>query len=241
MGALYGRPLSGSALAVQANAMPAATLGAMKVKPHVSNPATFKQGKLTMFGLQAIAGLAALSLVDCRPAEAITITINNFTDVYSVSNWTSIPGTGSISTAGAPNSIQLTSGNNGSGSASQTSFSIVAQGTGTITFRWRFVTSDRDGPSWDPFGYTLNSTFVQLTNNTGPNSQGGTVSVPVVIGSIFQFTQRTQDNLFGSATTTIDQFTAPRLVPAPTPGVMLFPLLAAVAALRRRYRRQSLR
>lgn len=241
MGALYGRPLSGSALAVQADAMPAATLGAMKVKPQGTDPATFKGGKLAMFGLLAIAGSTALSLGDCRPAEAITITINNFTDVYSVSNWTSIPGTGSISTAGAPNSIQLTSGNNGSGSASQTSFSIVAQGTGNITFRWRFVTSDRDGPSWDPFGYTLNSTFVQLTNNVGPNAQSGTVSVPVVIGSVFQFTQRTQDNLFGSATTTIDQFTAPRLVPAPTPGVMLFPLLAAVAALRRRYRRQSLR
>ncbi|WP_144036855.1 hypothetical protein [Synechococcus sp. MW101C3] len=241
MGELYRRPISGSALAVQADAMPTANLGTMKVKPHATDPATFKGGKLAMFGLQAIAGLAVISLSDCRPAEAITITINNFTDVYSVSNWTSIPGTGSISTAGAPNSIQLTSGNNGSNSPSQTSFSIVAQGAGNITFRWSFVTSDRDGPLWDPFGYTLNSTFVQLTNNIGPNSQGGTVSVPVVIGSVFQFTQRTQDNRFGSATTTIDQFTAPKLVPAPTPGVMLFPLLTALAVLRRRYRRQSLR
>jgi len=177
---------------------------------------------------------------DGRPAKAITITINNFTDVYAVSNWTSLPGTGSISTAGAPTLIALTSGNNGSGNPSQTAFRIVAQGTGVITFRWRFSTSDRDGPSWDPFGYTLNSLFTLLTNDSGGNSQNGTASVPVVIGDIFQFTQITDDNQLGSATTRIDRFTAPKLVPAPSPGVAMLPLITALGALRRHYRRQSL-
>ena len=195
---------------------------------------------MAQFALLTAAGSAALVLGDGRPAQAITITINDFTDVYSVANWTALPGTGSISTAGAPNLIALTSGDNGSGSFSQTVFQIVAQGTGNITFRWRFRTSDRDGPSFDPFGYSLNSVFTQLTNNVGPNNQNDTVSVPVVIGDLFQFTQRTQDNLFGSATTRIDRFSAPKLVPAPTPGVVLLPLITALAGLRRHYRRRSL-
>jgi hypothetical protein len=189
--------------------------------------------------LLATAGSAAVLICDGKPAAAITLTINNFTDVYAVSNWTSLPGTGSISTAGAPSLIALTSGNNGSGSASQTAFRIVAQGTGRITFRWRFSTSDRDGPTWDPFGYTLNSVFTQLSSNSGGANQNGTASVPVVIGDIFQFTQITQDNLLGSATTRIDRFTAPKFVPAAGPGVMLVPLMAALTALRRRYRPQA--
>ncbi|MCT0225931.1 hypothetical protein [Synechococcus sp. CS-1328] len=186
--------------------------------------------------LLTLIGCMAWGVSSQQPVKAITITINNFTDVYSVSNWTSVPGTGSINTSGAPNLIALTSGNNGSGTFSQTTFGIIAQGTGTISFRWRYSTSDSDGPVWDPFGYSLNSVFTQLTNDSGGNNQSATISVPVVIGDLFQFTQRTQDNFFGSATTRIDRFSAPKFVPAPAPALALVPLLTAVSVLRRRYR-----
>ena len=137
---------------------------------------------------------------------------------YDVSNWNQALGTGSIDISGAPLDITLTGGNDNSNSQSSTVFSIAVTATGTLSFDWNYTTSETNS-FWDPFGYELNGTITQLTSNgvgAGQN-QSGNVSISVNAGDIFGFRQTTRDNLFGSASTTISNFSAPSVVTSPVP------------------------
>ncbi|MCT0198193.1 hypothetical protein KQ313_00605 [Synechococcus sp. CS-1325] len=125
----------------------------------------------------------------------------------------------------------MTSSNDGAG-PDNTNFLITFSATGTLSFNWNYLTTDQDGPLYDPFGYTINGTFTQLTNNAGLNSQSGAVSFTVNAGNVFGFRQRSTDSALGPATTTITSFRAP--VPGPISALALLPL-AAVARYRHRY------
>lgn len=141
---------------------------------------------------------------------------------YDVSNWTQTAGTGSIDISSAPLDVSLTSGNDGSGNLSSTIFSIAITATGTLSFDWNYATTEANS-FWDPFGYELNGTVTRLTTNgvgAGSN-QSGSVSIAVNAGDIFGFRQTTRDNQFGSATTTVSNFSAPSAVPVP-PSFGLF-------------------
>ena len=137
---------------------------------------------------------------------------------YDASNWTQTAGTGSIDISSAPLDVSLTSGNDGSGNLSSTIFSIAITATGTLSFDWNYTTTEANS-FWDPFGYELNGAVTRLTTNgvgAGSN-QSGSVSIAVNAGDIFGFRQTTRDNQFGSASTTISNFSAPSVVTSPVP------------------------
>jgi hypothetical protein len=67
--------------------------------------------------------------------------VSGFNGDYAVANWTQSAGTGAINTAGAPNSISLTSGDDGSFEMSYTNFYIQFAVDTTVTFSWAYSTS----------------------------------------------------------------------------------------------------
>ncbi|MFK8008923.1 MAG: proprotein convertase P-domain-containing protein [Saprospiraceae bacterium] len=69
----------------------------------------------------------------------------------------------------------------------------------TITFDWSFTTLDFSA-GFDPFGYSVDGNFTQLTNNVGPLAQSGTETVVIPAGEEFCFVQT---NDFIDAATTV--------------------------------------
>jgi hypothetical protein len=189
-------------------------------------------------------------LVYCSLASALCVSngaeaaIIGFQSDYAPANWTSSPGTGSINTAGAPNSISLTSGNTSSGLFSNTDFTITLTTAGSLSFNWAYLTADPLAPvsQYDPFGYLVNGAFTQLTVNGGLANQNGVVNLNLAVNDVFGFRQRTTDNFGGSATTTISSFSgpgigAPAAVPEPASAAAL--CLGSLALVVRRLRRRS--
>jgi hypothetical protein len=165
----------------------------------------------------ALAG-ATLGLA-ANPAQALT----QFAGDYAPANWTqSIQGDGFINTGGAPASISLSGADDGTETNQNTDFTIAAPTAGTVSFDWAFSTDDWL-PGFDPFGYLLNGAFTQLTIDDSSLTQSGSVSFSVLAGDVFGFRQNSSDSIFGRASTTISNFTAPA-VPGP------LPLLGAGAA-----------
>ncbi len=136
--------------------------------------------------------------------------VMGFTGPYAFSNWTTfIPPQGGSVTPMGDNEVMLTSPNSTSNCAgAATMFSIVIPLSGQLVFDWNYTTVDVDGPAFDPFGYRLNGIFFQLTNNSGPDTQNGTVSIAVVAGNTFAFEQRSTDCILGAGATTVVEFFA---------------------------------
>jgi len=87
-------------------------------------------------------------------------------------------------------------------------FQIVIPSTGQLVFDWNYTSFDVDGPFFDPFGYNLNGTFFQLTDDQGPLTQSGTTTVTVNAGDIFAFEQNSIDCILGEGATTVVEFFA---------------------------------
>ena len=165
--------------------------------------------------------------------------VTGFNDPYAVSSWTQSPGTGSIDTSGAPNSVSLTSGDDAASRTSFTHFYRLFDVDATVRFSWNYTTTDI-APFYDPFGYVLanaesdlDAGFAQLTADFGPLSQSGTQRVFVQAGQYFGFSTFS-DNFGGPATTVISGL---RIISVPEPGALALvavALLAAGAASRRR-------
>jgi hypothetical protein len=133
--------------------------------------------------------------------------VSNFTGYYDAANWTiDLAGSASaqVNTAGAPASVSLVSSNSGSG-AHITSFTIPAQASSTISFDWSY-SSANSSPFWDPFGYSVNGVYTQLTDDGGALAQSGTATVNVNPGDVFAFEARSVDQCCGAATTVISNF-----------------------------------
>lgn len=162
-------------------------------------------------------------------------------------------GTGTY-TSGAPASVTVIGSDvigfgAGDPFASLTRFTITAGWAGTVRFDWSYETPDPGDPSatppvpgafFDPAGYMLNGTPVQLTDTAGADSQSGSFDFSVVAGDVFGFYVESIDNLQGAAKFTITNFRAP-LPPPPPPGlpepgsIALLALgLVGVAASRKR-------
>lgn len=123
-----------------------------------------------------------------------------FTNDFHPSNWTLVNtngGTGSVNAD--TSSVLLIGSDNGSNQQSFTHYQIIMPSDGILTFDWDYTTFDTDGPSFDPFGYTVNGVFIQLTNDGGANNQSGTLSLNLQAGDLFAFTISTDDNVFGAA------------------------------------------
>jgi hypothetical protein len=182
--------------------------------------------------LVGILGVVGLVLYTVQPASATTI---DFTGPYDVSNWTSIIDGGSISTAGAPLLVSLTSADDGGGNQNQ-DFVFLAFEPATISFDWNFLTFDADGPLFDPFGWLLNGVFTQVTDNVGATDQSGRVNFDVVPGEVFGFRANAFDSIEGSATTTISNFEAQTVAEPGTLALLGSGLVVAARKLRARRR-----
>ncbi|WP_298115869.1 hypothetical protein, partial [Flavobacterium sp.] len=137
-------------------------------------------------------------------------TSSGFTGAFAPANWNFVNtnANGSVNTAAAPASIAITGGNNGSGSAGNSNYTIVVPTSGNISFNWNYTTTD--GANWDRPRILINGTPTVLTgyNTSGSTSQSGTMTVPVTAGQTFGFNVFTLDNSFGAATVTFSNFVA---------------------------------
>jgi hypothetical protein len=166
-----------------------------------------------------------------------------FTGMFASSNWTQTPGTGAVNSFNA-SFLSISSGNDGSGFASNTDVTIALPAAGTVSFDWDYVTSDFFGdPFYDPF-IALTPSEVQLTLSAlggGSVAQSGSYSFSGGSGAAVGFRIRTRDNLFGSATVRISNFNFDDGggTPAPEPGALALVgvALGAAAWVGRRQRR----
>lgn len=186
--------------------------------------------KQSMF---ALASAAAVGVGFATSAEA-----SGFSGSYDPVNWTltNDNANGFVDTSSAPSEISVTGGDNGSGFFGQTSYTTTAAADGLVSFDWTYNTTDVDGPSFDPFGFLLNGSFFQLTDDTGADFQSGFADFSVVEGDEFGFAIQTVDNFFGPATATVSDFEAPESVPEPTSTLALLAVgtVTAAGALKQR-------
>jgi len=175
----------------------------------------------------------------------------DFSGYYAPGNWTTshLPDLqtdgGSMDISSAPMSITLIGSNKALFEVadpsvpifffSELGYTITAAASGTVSFSWSYVSSDSDGPEFDPAGYHINGSITQLSDNDGFATQpGGNVSFGVLAGQTFGFYLSSNDNHFGNATLTISNFMAPIPEPASVALMSLGLLGVAVAAARRR-------
>ncbi len=163
--------------------------------------------------------VTTVGLTLAAASGASAATVFGFQTPYAPINWTfaNSNADGFVNTGGAPASISLTGGNNDSVISGTTNYTTTAAAAGTVTFNWNYSTNDSDGPFSDPFGYLLNGSFTQVTNDEGDVVQNGTSTFNVLAGDSFGFRIFTRDNLFGRASVTISNFSAPGpMAPPPT-------------------------
>lgn len=134
--------------------------------------------------------------------------VNGFNGDFAPANWSfnTNGGTGSYAFDPSNENVTITGSNGDNGTNINTELCNTLNFNGVIQFDWNYTTGDTDGPSYDPFGYSLNGTFVSLTNPSGPVNQTGTASIPVTAGDQFCFVSNTTDDCCGSATTVSGMF-----------------------------------
>ena len=162
---------------------------------------------------------------------ASAATVFGFQDAYDPINWTfaNSNADGFVNTGGAPASISLTGGNNDSVISGTTNYTTTAAAAGTVTFNWNYSTANVSA-FWDPFGYLLNGSFTQVTNDEGDVVQNGTSTFNVLAGDSFGFRIFTRDKSVGPGSVTISNFSAPATVPEPSTVLSLL-VLGGLGAL----------
>jgi len=131
---------------------------------------------------------------------------NGFNGDFAPANWSfnANGGTGSFFFDPSNENVTITGSDGGSANNINTTLCNTIANDGVIQFDWSYVTND--GPTFDPFGYSLNGTFVSLTDSFGPQNQNGTANIPIAAGDQFCFVANTLDDVFGSATTVSGMF-----------------------------------
>ena len=132
-------------------------------------------------------------------------TTNGFSGAYNVANWTftNSNADGNVNTTGAPGSIVLTGGNNGSNLAGNTDYTITMPSNATISFDWSYNTGD--GAQFDIPRVIVNGTPTNMNgySTSGTLSQSGSMTLTVNAGDTFGFNMFTTDNTFGAATVAV--------------------------------------
>jgi hypothetical protein len=169
--------------------------------------------------------LVLLAVLFCSASvHAATI---DFTGPYAPPNWTRlVSGDGSITMTST--AATLTSPTN-LGNGGVVDLTITTVDSGRVTFDWYYTTVD--DPFFERFGYLLNGLFTQLTNNGGSGAQNGTAMVLISNGDVFGFREWALDNLGGSSSTRISNFS----VPEPSSLFIAAIGLLGLAGIRRRF------
>ncbi|MCK4873080.1 MAG: hypothetical protein KAS72_10175 [Phycisphaerales bacterium] len=167
---------------------------------------------------RTLAAAVALSLAGAAYAD--------FSGVYAPENWTfEVIWEGSVDTSGAPASIEITGGDNGSGYTDVASFTIAAAADGTFSFDWAY--SSIDDPGWDWVGYYIGDTMYNLSDIPGTF---GSVSEEVLAGDKIGWFVVSVDSMNGAGVAEISNFTGP----IPAPGTLALLGAAALAVRGRR-------
>ena len=130
-----------------------------------------------------------------------------FGDTYSLSN--SNGGDGYV--VGSYPSFQLYGSDNGVGS-NYTTYTTTVSTTGAETFTWAYTTYDCCGSYWDPAGYVLNGTYVQLSTDCttgGTCDTSGTTTVALTAGDTFGWYVYSIDSIEGRGEIAINPSTTP--------------------------------
>jgi HYR domain len=144
-------------------------------------------------------------------------TVTGFNYDYELCQWTLVEEADGYITSNAPVSIILNSADDGTWHA-ETKMEITIPCDVSISFDWNYTSDDAYGQAgWDPFGYILNGTFVQLMDGvvvdtsstaTGAAIQNGSETINLSEGDVFALTQRTVDGIYGRGHTRISNFVA---------------------------------
>jgi hypothetical protein len=185
--------------------------------------------------------VTTVSLTLAAASGASAGTVFGFQDAYDPINWTFANNNadGFVDTSGAPASISLTGGDNGSFNSGTTDYTTTAAAAGTVTFDWNYSTADflvdftcSNLPNnfCDPFIVLVNGVGTIPLNPSGGSPQSGTSTFNVLAGDSFGFRIFTRDNIFGRASVTISNFSAP--IPEPSTVLSLLVLGGLGAGLK---------
>ncbi|MBD2118355.1 MULTISPECIES: PEP-CTERM sorting domain-containing protein [Microcystis] len=172
--------------------------------------------------------VTTVGLTLAAASSSSAATVFGFQDAYDPINWTFANNNadGFVDTSGAPASISLTGGDNGSNSSGTTNYTTTAAAAGTVTFDWNYSTADvlvdftcsnLPNSFCDPFVVLVNGVGTIPLNPSGGSPQSGTSTFNVLAGDSFGFRIATADNFFGRGSVTISNFSAPGpMAPPPT-------------------------
>lgn len=186
------------------------------------------------------AGIAAsMTLVDFQPASAA-----GFSGDYDPAFWgeLNVDADGFVDTTGAPGSITIVGGNDGSGIQGNTFYGTTLAGSiaSYVSFHWDY--DSNDNPTFDSFGVFFGSDPFDSSTWTLTSIAGGGIYGPagpadgdynflVNPGDFFGFYVETADNKFGEGFATISNF---NVTAVPTPALLPGLIGMGVAALRKK-------
>jgi hypothetical protein len=135
--------------------------------------------------------VATSETVECL-ADAVapgTVYQAGFAGDFDPSNWTLSnigPGNGFEDATLAPASVTLY-GSAACNGYNETHYAVTIPVDGNLSFNWDYD-NDPDPAFWDPFGYSVDGVFTQLTDDGGPTVQSGSVSINLTQGQTFALT-----------------------------------------------------
>lgn len=165
-----------------------------------------------------------------------------FTGDFAPGQWSTAitpGGNGSAVFANDGSTLTLTSSNHEAFTSllgADVSSVITLQHDASISFDWSYVSNDENGSTADPFGYSLNGTFVQLSANDSWDPQSGSLTLNLSKGNTLAFVNRSVDSIFGASVATVSAFKAVNTPAVPEPSGLALAAagLAAVAVIGRR-------
>ena len=174
-------------------------------------------------GLAAAAAMMTISTAMVAPAAAQVLANDNGGDGY-------------IEFTGGPYFYTLYSSDNATTTGFYdnvtTTFSAVAAADFTQSFKWKYITNDVGGSSFDQAGYFIGSNFFQLSPDGLPQggTAMGTVTISVAAGQTFGAYVLATDNQLGRGAISFGN-----AVPEPaTWALMILGFGAVGGAMRRR-------
>jgi len=164
--------------------------------------------------------LPAAVLAAQAPATASGFCPDGFLGQCAPKNWyLSTPGNGSVKFDALDTAkVSLTSVDNNTGKKATVFMKIKALMDGLVSFDYQYVTKDKWGSEWDPFGYILNGSFKQLSPASSLKGfvATGSFGFEVNAGDKFGFYAKSLDSKFGPSFTHITNFSF-AAIPTPTP------------------------